>query len=153
MAKKPKMGEIVAGDMTPMIDMVFQLLIFFMILLNFSDADQNQRVLLPKSELVKPPEQPIPDAITLQVAPQLRNKNAYSVIIGADEIRKLSDLPPYLKREINHVQQIKKKHPGDMTVIIRGHQQVKTGFIQNVIQTCQAERLERFALRVEQEMP
>ena len=151
MPKKRKISA-ESGDMTPMIDMVFQLLIFFMILLNFSDADQNQRVLLPKSELVKPPEGPIENSVTLQVAPQLRNSNAYSVIIGADEIRNLTDLPPYLKREINQVQRTKNKGPGAMTVIIRGHQRVKTGFILQVIRTCQEQKLERFALRVEQDM-
>ena len=40
--------------MTPMIDMTFQLIAFFMVLVNFADADQNARIRLPSSELAKP---------------------------------------------------------------------------------------------------
>ena len=47
------------GDMTPMIDMVFQLIAFFMVLINFTEADQNQRIHLPSSELAKPPDAPL----------------------------------------------------------------------------------------------
>ena len=38
-------------DMTPMIDVTFQLIAFFMFVLNFSEVDQDQRVNLPSSEL------------------------------------------------------------------------------------------------------
>jgi biopolymer transport protein ExbD len=44
------------GDMTPMIDMVFQLIAFFMVLINFSEVDYNERIALPQSELAQPPE-------------------------------------------------------------------------------------------------
>ena len=39
------------GDMTPMIDMVFQLIAFFMVVVNFSEVDQNELIRLPSSEL------------------------------------------------------------------------------------------------------
>ena len=42
--------------MTPMIDMTFQLIAFFMVLINFSEVEQDQRITLPASELAKPPE-------------------------------------------------------------------------------------------------
>ena len=38
-----------------MIDMTFQLIAFFMLVINFSDVEQDQRVQLPASELAKPP--------------------------------------------------------------------------------------------------
>jgi len=53
------------GDMTPMIDMTFQLIAFFMVLVNFADADQNERIRLPSSELAKPPDRPFESPITL----------------------------------------------------------------------------------------
>ena len=37
--------------MTPMIDVTFQLIAFFMFVLNFSEVDQDQRINLPLSEL------------------------------------------------------------------------------------------------------
>ena len=51
--------ESAESDMTPMIDMAFQLIAFFMVLINFSEADQNERIHLPSSELAKPPDAPL----------------------------------------------------------------------------------------------
>ena len=47
------------GDLTPMIDMTFQLIAFFMVLINFTQSEQDQRIQLPESTLAKPPEAPL----------------------------------------------------------------------------------------------
>jgi len=52
-------------DMTPMIDMTFQLITFFVFTLNFSTAVQDERLQLPMSQLAKPAEGPAVDPITL----------------------------------------------------------------------------------------
>ena len=46
-SKKPDLAE---GDLTPMIDMTFQLIAFFMVLINFSQTESNERVVLPSSQ-------------------------------------------------------------------------------------------------------
>ena len=53
--KRPSAGA-PQGDLTPMIDMTFQLIAFFMVLINFTEADTNERIKLPTSEIVKPPD-------------------------------------------------------------------------------------------------
>ena len=47
------------ADLTPMIDMTFQLIAFFMVLINFSQSEQNEKVTLPTSELAKPADVPL----------------------------------------------------------------------------------------------
>ncbi|MFY8202129.1 MAG: ExbD/TolR family protein, partial [Pirellula staleyi] len=54
-------------DMTAMIDMVFQLIIFFMVLINFAQDDQNDKIKLPASELAKPADSPLTFPITLNL--------------------------------------------------------------------------------------
>ena len=54
-------------DMTPMIDMTFQLITFFMFVMNFSEAEQDERIQLPLSQLAKPVEGAIETPITLQL--------------------------------------------------------------------------------------
>ena len=54
--KSREVGELLEADMTPMIDIVFQLIAFFMVLVNFTQVDQDARVVLPSSVLSKPPE-------------------------------------------------------------------------------------------------
>ena len=63
-------GGIAEGDMTPMIDMVFQLIAFFMVVISFSDAEQNKLIHLPSSELAKPADEPLKKPITLQLTKQ-----------------------------------------------------------------------------------
>ena len=42
-------------DMTPMIDIVFQLITFFMVINKFDQAEADERVTLPKDQLAVPP--------------------------------------------------------------------------------------------------
>src|SRR5918993_3829995 len=79
-------------DMTPMIDMTFQLLAFFMIIINFSENDQNEAVKLPSSALAKPPDRPLDFPITLHVT------KSGNVIYGPDEMT-IPALPTVLRRE------------------------------------------------------
>lgn len=157
MARKRPESEGVSGDMTPMIDMVFQLLIFFMILINFADADQNVRVKLPQNDIVKPPESPIPNAVTLQIAKQEEKGNSkkYSVLIGANEYKfdKKDDsgqklLKSALEKEVKFVK-TEKKNPRDqvVTAIIRADKDAPMRFVNLVIYTCQEADIEMFALR------
>ncbi len=57
--RKRAESEILEGDLTPMIDMTFQLIAFFMVLINFSQTEADQRILLPESVLAKPPDRPL----------------------------------------------------------------------------------------------
>ena len=129
--------------MTPMIDMTFQLIAFFMVLLNFADTEQNERIRLPSSELAKPPETAFESPVVLQLT-----KND-TVLFGGDEIP-ISGLSRPLSLE-RQVIEAKKRNPADATVIIRADADAKTGTVQNVIKVCQENKFEKFALRVKQE--
>ena len=141
--KKPGSG-IQEGDMTPMIDMTFQLIAFFMVLINFSQGEQNERIQLPDSELAKPPEAPLEYPITLHLTKE------GSVIIGGEEVS-IEGLAPYLVREAN-VLEIQGKPLSDATLIIRGHREAQTGRVQELIRKCQENRFEKFALRAKEDV-
>src|ERR671922_168975 len=79
-------------DWTPMIDVTFQLIAFFMFVINFSDAEQDERINLPLSELAKPPESPAETPLTVQLT---KDGNA----IFAGEVMPLANLKPILLRE------------------------------------------------------
>lgn len=51
--EKPAIVEI---NMTPMIDIVFQLIAFFMVVINFEQTQADERVKLPHDELARPPQ-------------------------------------------------------------------------------------------------
>src|SRR5690606_26487899 len=80
------------GDLTPMIDMTFQLIAFFMVLINFTEADQNELIKLPQSELAVPPDGPLEAPLTLQLTER------GTVLFLGDEVP-VEGLSPLLRRE------------------------------------------------------
>ena len=128
-------------DMTPMIDMTFQLITFFMFVMNFSEAEQDDRIQLPMSQLAKPVEGPTDTPITLQLT------NSGSVIY-AGELVALSDIGSYLDREKTVILDAGKE-PNAATVIVRADGRSKTGEVQDIVRICQEKGFERFALRAQ----
>ena len=130
------------GDLTPMIDMTFQLIAFFMVLINFTEADQNERIKLPISEIVKPPDAPLEEPIFLHLTKE------GTVILGNYETT-VEGVKPNLIVEANILKR-KQSSPSKATVIIRGDARVRAGEVQKLIQICQEAEFETFALRAEE---
>ena len=127
--------------MTPMIDMTFQLITFFVFTLNFSTAVQDDRVQLPTSQLAKPAEGPSVEPITLQLM------NDGRVIYSGEPIA-LQDVGGYLENE-KRVMISASKEPSSATIIVRADGRSKTGDVQEMIKVCQEKGFERFVLRAE----
>ncbi|TWT86823.1 Biopolymer transport protein ExbD/TolR [Pseudobythopirellula maris] len=136
---------VVEGDMTPMIDMTFQLIAFFMVLINFSDTEQDQRVNLPSSELAKPPETAYVEPITIQMTAD------ETILFGSRELGSgeagIEELAVDLKREARLLRAYGKVGLAEVTVVIRADHNARTGRVQEIIQACQEADFETFALR------
>ena len=128
------------ADLTPMIDMTFLLIAFFVMLINFNDSEQNQKIHLPKSEVAKPPENPPDKVIVIHLT-----KDGKAIYRGLEvEVAGIA----------KHLIRYKQLHPADgtaATVIIRGDENAQTGKVQELIEVCQAEQFEKFALRARYE--
>ena len=130
-------------DMTPMIDVTFQLIAFFMFVLNFSEVDQDQRINLPSSELARPPDVAYDEPLTLQLTAD------ETIIFGGDILTRES-LKSALLREAQIIKAHPEKKVSDVTVIIRADRFAKTGKVQELIQICQEAQFDTFALRGKQ---
>lgn len=140
--RRPQSG-IVEADLTPMIDMAFQLIAFFMVLINFTEADQDARVQVPSSALAKPPEAPLDAPITIQLTRD-------GEILFGGEILTAEGLNRYLIREADLLR-LKSKTAADATVIIRADAQIEAGKVQDVIKLCQKQKYEKFRLRARED--
>lgn len=139
-----KMAE---GDMTPMIDMVFQLIAFFMVLINFSEMEQDQRVNLPLSELAQPPEVPYEEPLTLQMT----GEEGIILNAGSPDLLTIDQLRIALKREAQIIRAAGDDvRLSDVTVIIRADREARTGMVQEMIEAAQEAEFETFALRSRQ---
>ncbi len=137
--KKAGTSGILEGDLTPMIDMTFQLIAFFMVLINFTQSEQNDEVKLPSSVLAKPAKAPLEFPITLHLT-----KDA-TVIIGYARVS-IAGLDPFLLRE-RTVLESQGKTTDDATIVVRAHRFASTGRVQELIKKCQENHFEKFALR------
>jgi len=137
--------EFVELDYTPMIDMTFQLIAFFMILINFSDAEADERVQLPSSTLAKPPDSSAETPIYIQMMRDGRLIMNTQVLADPEAIR------PFLKAE-KYLLQTKNQSEKNATIIIRAHKDAKTGMVQKIIKVCQEVGFEKFTLRAKSEV-
>ncbi|MEQ8846527.1 biopolymer transporter ExbD [Botrimarina sp.] len=139
LARRPT-TEIVEGDMTPMIDMTFQLIAFFMVLINFSDIEQDQRVNLPASQLAKPPDTAYEEPITIQMT-------ADETILFNHQEMGLEQLRTAVRREATLLRSFGDSKFDEATVVIRADRLSRTGKVQEIIQACQDAGFDKFALR------
>jgi biopolymer transport protein ExbD len=130
------------GDMTPMIDMTFQLIAFFMVIINFSEAEVSEAVQLPASQLAQPPEIPPEHLLTLQLTADGH------VILGGQSMT-MEQIGGALSRE-RQLFQLSNTSLAEVTVVVRADRRAKTGVVQELISKCQDTGFERYALRAEQ---
>ena len=138
---KAKTSEILEGDLTPMIDMTFQLIAFFMLLINFSEVDRAEEIALPTSVLAIPPSAPPDYQIILNLEP------GGNVIFSGKRIE-LDSIARDLALEVGSAAREGVYKPGNISVVIRADGNTETGTVQKLISICQDEKLESFALRV-----
>jgi biopolymer transport protein ExbD len=128
-------------DMTPMLDLTFQLTFFFMLALNFSSDIQSDLIRLPVSEIAKPSEGALETPITVQIL------KTGQVLFGGDQMS-VAALRGPLQREKSVLRSVfGKQKVSTATIVIRADSNVATGKVQEVIQMCQDAGFEKFALR------
>ena len=138
-------------DMTPMIDIVFQLIAFFMVITNFEQTQADERVKLPRDALAKPPEVKIEHELVLNVGFE-RNMKGEKLdqepwlfnFVNGDPVRPLL-ASKQLKQEAKLFQN-KQIDPKDVTVKVRADAEVQTGIVQELIKICQDAGYEKFAM-------
>lgn len=131
-------------DMTPMIDICFQLLTFFVFIMNFEGAEQDARILLPDSELAQPPNQPDATPILIQIT-----KEGH-VLAGGQEFPNPEAAKSLLNVEKTILEQ-RGKSVTNANIIIRAHKDAKTGDVQKMIKTAQEVQFEKFSLRAKED--
>ena len=69
------------------------------------------------------------------------------VIFSGDRIP-IEEISRELELEVKSAAREGVSKPGDISVVIRSHEETETGTVQDLISVCQNEQLESFALRV-----
>lgn len=145
-------------DMTPMIDIVFQLLAFFMMISNFEQSEADERVMLPKDQLAKPPENKRENTVVLNFGFEREEKTGVIkdpvpyLFFGGEKFT-VETVGNRLRQESQFYTTVG-KDLADVTIEIRADRDIKTGMVQELIQLCQEQGIEfqRFALKATQKV-
>jgi biopolymer transport protein ExbD len=147
----PAVAEV---DMTPMIDIVFQLIAFFMVISNFEQTQADERVKLPQDQLARPAKNKRDNLLVLNFG-FLRNTDGSRkgtgdpLIFYSGDNYPLATFTPQLEFERqNYIDT--GVEPSEVTVIIRADAEVPTGQVQELIKKCQESKFEKFSLRAQQ---
>ena len=137
-------------DMTPMIDMTFNLIAFFMFVLNFENVNADERVRLPVADLARPVRTPPEEPLYLNV-----DRDGRLLAVGRvfDLEKDAGAFAGYLDREAQlaqiNMQAAGRKDTKELwtTVLVRADRETAYGKIQRLIEACQARGFVKFALR------
>ncbi|MFN0196038.1 MAG: ExbD/TolR family protein [Planctomycetaceae bacterium] len=140
-------------DMTPMIDVVFQLLTFFMVVINFEQTQADERIKLPKDMLAKPNESKREHKIVVNMG-YIRDKSGK--IISEPEVLLMGEQIPVLKfgprlKTEARIYKQRNINPKEVTILVRADSEIPTGMVQELIRMAQEAEFEKFALSAEQE--
>ena len=139
-------------DMTPVIDMVFLLMMLFMIVINLENSKAEDRTQLPKDGLAKPPEVRPEHELVLNLGYK-RNRDGSKVagiptVYFNDRDVEVGRIGMELDQERRAMeQQHGKRVIVDVTVLIRADADVPAGLVQELVQKCQQNGFKKFLLR------
>ncbi|QDV28486.1 Biopolymer transport protein ExbD/TolR [Planctopirus ephydatiae] len=144
--------SVIEPDMTPMIDIVFQLLTFFMVVINFENTKADERVKLPKDLLAKPPEVKPAEELVLNVGFDRdfagRKLSDEPIVFYAGDKFTINNFGPLLEQEKRLAEAKGGKGTIDeTTVILRADSEVPTGKVQELIRKCQEIGYTKFSLK------
>ncbi|MEX0716758.1 MAG: biopolymer transporter ExbD [Planctomycetaceae bacterium] len=147
-------------DLTPLIDIVFQLIAFFMLITNFEQTQADERVKLARDPLALPPKVARDKDLVLNVGfnrdadgdiipdPQTKDRNP-RVFFGGDAIP-IPAFPVHLATEAK-LQRDEGTEPADVTIVLRADREVPTGMVQELITQAQEAGYVKFALAATQQ--
>ncbi len=134
-------------NLTPILDMVFQLITFFMLVINFKEAALDQSLQLPVLGSARPVESKGEEDLLVLNIDEFGRLRVYGKIVN--------DVRSYIAAEARQEEiRMKAKNkafkPGDeltTTVVIRADKSTPFNLLNEIIKVCQKHNYRRFALK------
>lgn len=129
-------------NLTPLLDVVLQLLMFFMMCVNFVTEQVNEEIKLPYAQSARPMDKGDQDVLFLNM-----DARGQLLVLGKEEPLNLLKTKYYLKR---HYEDAVKQSPDGKVrtvIVIRAHKDADYSQVYQVLQMCKAEGFRKLSLR------
>jgi biopolymer transport protein ExbD len=147
------MSHSVGGDgikaepnLTPLLDVVLQLLMFFMMCVNFVSEQVNQSILLPVSQSARPMDKSEVSVLFLNV-----DRSGNLIVPGHDSLSTLPSIAYYLRQQYTEAERADKLRGGkgdvNTAIVIRADERANYKQVYDVLQTCKQVGYHRLHLR------
>lgn len=144
--------ETAEPNLTPLLDIVFQLITFFMLVINFASDNYDQRIKLPDAGSARPVE----DVQRVMEDRLVLNIDKSGNLLTGNEVQPPNEAARTIKHQADLVK-LNLKVTGvkidvataglPTTIILRADKDANFSSILNVIETCQNQGFRKFALR------
>lgn len=141
-------GSVAEPNLTPLLDVVLQLLMFFMMCVNFVTEQVNEDIKLPVAQSARPMEKSEVDVLFLNMDPQGR-----LVVPGREQpLSTQGEINFFLRQQFadaRRMAETKGDKSGTVktTVIIRAHRDVNYAHVYQLLRTCKDMGYRRLQLR------
>jgi biopolymer transport protein ExbD len=138
-------------NLVPLLDVVMQLIMFFMLTVNFVRTDQlNESIVLPVAQSGVPLDKTVKDVLFLNM-----NKDG-KLLVPGENLDTDSKIGAYLRNQRQRAQTLlakeKGEDPGDkMLVVLRAHRLAKSKDVFRVFRLCTEAGYKRYQSRVQSE--
>ncbi len=162
-------GAAAEPNLTPLLDVVLQLLMFFMMCVNFVSEQVNEDIVLPRSQAVKPMDKTDPDVLFVNVKPfaladfqdrlpsdvLARVKEKFQegdecILVPGKEPMRRNDLRVWLKQQYDDAKVAAEQRGAkdvNTAIVIRGHKEADYGQVFEILQMCKNVGFRRLMLR------
>ena len=152
--------EGVEVNLIPMIDIVIQLITFFLMLVNFDESNNDERVRLPIADLAKPSEMEVDEMLILNVngAGEVNVGIGGDVVLDVDSaafrehmIKEARAAEKTMQQAKRNIKWVAGRPQLWTTIMIRADREVEYERIQRMMKVCQDQGFTKFALRASPE--
>jgi biopolymer transport protein ExbD len=129
-------------NLTPLLDVVLQLLMFFMMCVNFVTEQVNEDIKLPFAQSAKPMDKGEQDVLFLNLDDQGR-----LIVLGKEDPLSMLQTKYYLKRQAEEARAQSPDGKLKTVIVIRAHRDADYEQVYKVLQLCKSEGFRKLSLR------
>jgi biopolymer transport protein ExbD len=137
-------------NLTPLLDVVLQLLMFFMITVNFSSGEVSEEVKLPEAQSAVPLDPAGENWVFLNVT---ADGKLTGTLKHLDTLSKLKAFLQEEKKEYDRKARMQGKPEAKVTIILRAHREATYRQVWEVLQTCTDAGIRHWQLRLTKVAP